>query len=205
MPGRRTIDAGRDRGQAHTLEGVTASLLLLTGLMFALQVTAVTPLSASTSNQHIENQQRATASGVLDTAANEGSLRTAVLFWEGSTSGFWHTSQFSYYTAGGPPNRFGELLNRSFDDSGVAFNVRVVSLSSSGDRRSQRMVYRGEPSDNAVTATRTVTLYDDDLLYDHESAETDTNVTTASFYADDAAPNSGIYNVVEVEVTAWRM
>jgi len=62
----RTTD---DRAQAHTLEAFAAAILLVAALTFALQATAVTPLSASTSNQHIENQQRAVATDLLATSA----------------------------------------------------------------------------------------------------------------------------------------
>ena len=68
-----------DRGQAYTLEAIIASVLLISSLVFALQVTVVTPLSASTSNQHIENQQRASAAGVLTAAQETGALKDAVL------------------------------------------------------------------------------------------------------------------------------
>ena len=64
-----------DRGQAHTLEAFAAAILIVVGLTFALQATAVTPLSASTSNQHLENQQRAVATDLLETSAANGDLR----------------------------------------------------------------------------------------------------------------------------------
>jgi hypothetical protein len=69
------------------------------------------------------------------------------------------------------------------------------------------MIYRGEPSDNAVTASRSVTLYDSDNLY--QSSDSSQNplgptISGSNFYAPDAA-SGGIYNVVEVEVVVWRM
>lgn len=67
------------RGQAHTLEAFAAALLLISGLIFALQATAVTPLSASTSNQHIQNQQQLIASDILTTSAENETLQDALL------------------------------------------------------------------------------------------------------------------------------
>ena len=103
-----------DRGQAYALEAIVTSLILLSGLVFALQATAVTPLSASTSSQHIENQQAATAEGVLATAADDGSLRVAVLNWDDGDGEF-HGSDAdrSYYTNTAPENGFGDLLSRA--------------------------------------------------------------------------------------------
>lgn len=196
----------RSRAQAHTLEGVIAALIILSGLVFSLQVSAVTPLSASTSSQYIENQQGAAASGVLATAAERGVLKEAVLFWNESEGAFHNVSSFGYYTAGGPPNAFGRMLNQTFDPRGVAFNVYLVYVGRDGQLNRIRLVYRGAPSDNAVTATRLVTVFDDDPLYDHEGVPTAVNVSASdTLYMPDAQPNDPVFNLVRVEVVAWRM
>lgn len=195
-----------NRGQAHTLEGVVASLVLLSGIVFALQVTAVTPLSASTSNQFIENQQQASAAGVLATAEENGALQRAVLFWDNQSDRFHNTTDENYYTTGGPPNEFGEMLNRTFDGGGVVFNVYYTYLGRNDNLNRIRVVYRGEPSDNAVTASRMITISDDDVLYAHDGTATSVNVTeAANLYMPDTDSSSGVYNVVKVEVIAWRM
>ena len=190
------------RGQAYTLEAVIASLLLVSSLVFALQVTAVTPLSASTSNQHIENQQRASASGVLTAAEEAGALKEAVLYWDDS-AGQYHnaTGQRRYYTSD-PPKEFGNIIARAFDGRGLAVNVLVYHNES---EEPSRMVYRGEPSDNAVSASRTVTIYNGSELTAPDATKT---AGEADSFADVVPPASGgnsIYNVVRVEVTVWRM
>ena len=197
-----------DRGQAHTLEGIIGALLLLSSLVFALQVTAVTPLSASTSSQHIENQQQATAEGVLAVAADDGSLAEAALYWEVGNGSFHGLEGDPFYTNDAEVENFtlGERLNDAFGDRGVAFNVALVYQTAPGDRRERRLVYRGAPSDNAVIASRIVTLYDDTRLVRANGTRMSQNVSNVSgFYAPDAAPSSPIYNVVRVEVTVWRM
>lgn len=192
-----------DRGQAYTLEAFIAAVLILSSLAFALQVTAVTPLSASTSNQHIENQQRASANGVLAAAQESGALTDAVLYWDDTEERFHDSSGFGYYTNRNPPNEFGAILDRSFTGRGLAVNVELYT---EGQSSPTRLIYRGSPSDNAVTASRTVTIYDDDTLTapGHE----DELVTEAESY-DQAVPerdgDSNVYNVVRVEVTVWRM
>jgi hypothetical protein len=192
------------RGQIYTLEAVIAAVLLMSSLVFALQVTAVTPLSASTSNQHIENQQRASASGVLTAAEEAGALKNAVLFWNDSTGQYYNaTGQRRYYTSN-PPNDFGNITERAFAGRGLAVNVRIYPHANSTD--TTRLVYRGEPSDNAVSASRTVTIYNDDNLTAPPSNRT--TVADADNF-DEAVPEdsggSGVYNVVRVEVTVWRM
>lgn len=192
-----------DRGQAITLEAFTAALLLIGGIIFALQATAITPLTASTSSQHIENQQTQVAAGLLDSAAENGSLRTAVLNWNDSRGSFADVSARGYYAQGGPPGTtFGTMLNRSFRDRGIAFNVNVIHVTSTDRYRAERMVHFGTPSDNAVTVRRTITLYDDDDLTGPTSG---TLANTSSYFISDIAPDSNIYAVVEVEVVVWRM
>ena len=190
------------RGQAYTLEAVIASLLLVSSLVFALQVTAVTPLSASTSNQHIENQQRASASGVLTAAQEADALKDAVLYWNDSAEEYYDAERLTYYTNSYPPNEFGNITERAFDGRGLAVNVLVYYNES---EEPSRMVYRGEPSDNAVSASRTVTIYNGSEL---AAPGTSTTVENATSF-DEVVPYDGtggtVYNVVRVEVTVWRM
>jgi len=211
------------RGQAHTLEGIIASVLLLTSLVFALQVTAVTPLSASTSSQQLENQQESVAEGTLAAADEMGSLKPAVAYGsdaaDGSDDGrfaFHQTSGESFYSNGPPTNRFGELLENAFTTRGLAFNVYAQYRTSNGGTSRRRMVYQGEPSDNAVAANQMVTLYDDDVLYEPENdgntsnfdvaQPTTTTLETAGddFYAQDIDTSGPLFNVVEVRVVVWR-
>jgi hypothetical protein len=202
------------RGQAYTLEAVIASVLILSSLVFALQVTAVTPLSASTSNQHIENQQRFTASGALAAADEEGLLKEGVLFYNTTDEAFHNADRLEYYTNtypetdDGDATPFGGILERSFADRGLAVNV-LVHYETDGSRGTQRLVYRGEPSNNAGSATRTVTLFEGDWVRDGDNRRTRQlgavdSAANETFYA----PNhydSRVYNVVQVEVVVWRM
>ena len=201
--GARPRDA---RGQAHTLEAFTAALLVVSAVLFSLQATAVTPLTASTSNQHIENQQRTAASDLLAVNAERGTLRSAALFWDPGEKSFVDASERQFYVDGGPPNAFGESLNETFgnlstDGNRVAYNVFVNYRLPDNTSRQQTMVYMGSPSDNAAAATRTVTIYDDTPL----AGPTDENVTAARFYAPDAAQNATLYNVLEVRIVVWQM
>lgn len=208
----------RDRGQAHTLEGIVAAILLLSSLTFALQVTAVTPLSASTSSQHIENQMQSVADGVLAISAEDEYLKDAVLFWgdeDGDDVFSFHGAPGVYYVNGPPENEFGEALSMAYGGRAIAYNVYVSYQTETGSWVTQRMVYRGRPSDNAISSSRTVTLYDSDCMVGPsnetdatrclDDTETSTDDWTRDdFYAPDVS-SSGLYNVVRVEVVAWRM
>jgi len=199
--------AGRARGQVHTLEAVVAAMLLLTSVIFALQMTSVTPLSASTSSQHVENQQHAVAEGVLAGAADSGALERAVLFWNATGDRFHDTTDGRYYTRGPPDNDFGDALDRAFGRRGIAYNVYVTFQVGDGrTTQTQPMVYVGKPSDNAVRATRTVVVSNDAVLRDSDGDRTGTRIaeTSSSFYAPDVV-NGSVYNSLRVEVVAWRI
>jgi len=199
-----------ERGQAHTLEAVVGAILLLTAVSFALQITIVTPLSASTSSQHIEGQQRATAQGVLASAAEEGALEDAVLYWNETGGNFHNATTRDYYTNGPPDNRFGDMLARAFDQNGIAYNVYVTSNEpETTNTRRKPLIFQGTPSDNAVSASRTVVLHEDDRLLDTDESPTGTTLNQSAsfdgFVTDADGVTDGIYNVVRVEVVVWRI
>jgi len=195
------------RGQAHTLEATVASLLLLASLIFALQMTAVTPLSASTSSQHIENQQQATGQGVLVAAANADALKPAILYWNNSTAQYHNVSVQSYYTSGPPDNEFGDMLQRAFNDRGIAYNVYFRFQNTNGDSITRRYIYSGVPSDNAVQASHTVVLSDNESLFDSDGTPNATNISgpNVTYPIPDTDVDGQLYNTVRVEVVAWRI
>ncbi|MGQ4554659.1 DUF7288 family protein [Halobellus sp. GM3] len=193
-----------DRAQAHTLEAIAAAMILVSSLVFALQVTAVTPLTGSTSSQHIENQQAAVAEGVLASAAENGTLTPTLLYWNESAEN-WHGATRNGYVRAGPPTAFGSALNETFLERGIAFDLTLYYVADDGDRTKREVVDLGEPSDHASAARRLVTLSDDDRLrYSNESAS-ETTLSEASYVVEDADPRQRLYSVVEVELVVWRM
>lgn len=210
-----------DRAQAHTLEAFAAAILLVAGLTFALQATAVTPLSASTSNQHIENQQRAVATDLLATSAENGDLAAAILHWDPENETFASSPPEvdgeGYPRAGGPNGfvaalgGFGESLNRTFVDRRIAVNVdiRHYETADRTGRNTTSLVDMGEPSNNAVSATRTVALADDANLtapgYEESTLRGLADGTdSGEFYATETG-SGPLFAHVEVRIVVWRM
>ncbi|KAB1196616.1 MULTISPECIES: hypothetical protein [Haloferax] len=194
------------RGQAHTLEAFVAATVLLASVTFALQVTAVTPLTASTSSQHIENQQASVAQGLLDAAAENGTLERTVLLSNISSS------QEDNYVDGGPPTAFGQMLNDTFNDRGIAFNVDIYTVQANQQGKSLNrigLVHMGKPSDHAASASRLVTLMDDDVLHEpagQVAVPTNTTLDSASsFYLEERHDGDPVWTVLKVEVVVWRM
>ncbi len=177
-----------DRGQAHTLEAFTAAILLVAGLIFASQATAVTPLSASTSNQHIQNQHEAMANDLLASAAESGDLEDAIIAWDNETD--------RPYSSGTQLNdTFTDSIENTLGNRSVAYNLQIRwwEDSTATDYSSEEIVTMGTPSDNAVVATRIVPVYAENVENPDE------------FYIDNASDYKTVYNVVEVRLVVWKM
>ncbi len=194
------------RGQAHTLEAFVAATVLLASVTFALQVTAVTPLTASTSSQHIENQQASVAQGLLDAAAENGTLKRTVLLSNISTS------EEDNFVDGGPPTVFGAMLNETLDERGIAFNVDIYTVQENQEGKALNrigLVHMGKPSDHAASASRLVTLMDTDRRHEVDGGvAVPTNETLdsgSSFYLEERHDGDPVWTVVRVEVVVWRM
>lgn len=191
-----------DRGQAHTLEAFAAALLLVTGLIFATQATAVTPLSASTSNQHVENQLEIAAQDVLTTTEARGDLKDAVLYYDDAFVGADDGDAYTGLMNEGHPLYY--PLKETFDDRRIAFNIDVSYPDPDGGVDEIRMVDMGSPSDNAATASTRVALYGDDRFGDDDEYVLAEN-GTAEYFADPVGGSDTLYTVVEVRITAWQM
>lgn len=191
------------RGQAYTLESVAASLLVLFGILFALQVTVVTPLASSTANEHLGNQLDAAADGVLGTAVENGALRPTLLGWNEDEGRFHSVSGRGYHVAGGPPTELGEMLNETFEDRRVAYNVYLDYPTGDGGHERAVLVRSGTPADDAVSASRLVTLYDEDNLRTASGGTGSTLASAETYFAPNAI-DGPVYSVVEVEVVAWE-
>ncbi|WP_231751451.1 hypothetical protein [Halogeometricum sp. CBA1124] len=97
-------------------------------------------------------------------------------------------------------------MNDALLDRGVAYNLNVYFWRND-QRIREQVVYLGEPSDHASTATWTITLYDDDRLRDRDGNPTATTLADAgdAYFAPDVEPDGPVRNVVVVEVVTWRM
>lgn len=195
-----------DRGQVFTLEAFVAALLVLSSVVFALSVTAATPLSGSASNRHVENQQAALGNGLLGTSSATDELRSTLLYWDEANGTFHGAAERGYYRSCGFETPLGQYLERTLSDNSITCTLSLQYLTATGEIRSDRLAYVGEPTDNAVRARTTVVLYDDDVLLDSAGNPTATTLAESrTFYAPDAAPADRLYNVIEVEVILWRM
>ncbi len=196
-----------ERGQIHSLEAVIAALLIVGGLLFASQATAVTPLSASTSNQHIENQQQTMANDLLAITAANGTLQEALLYWNVSESAFIDANaELGHYSGSPPPGHpLHDAFSQTFEGGLYAYNIELRTVDERGGFDSTQLIHMGTPSDNAVTATTTVTLYNFDTI-DGDGPRLDEMDGESEFWTDPHSnETASVYTTVEVRMTIWRM
>jgi hypothetical protein len=199
-----------DRGQAYTLEGLAAGILVLTALLFALQAVVVTPTTPGTVDRESRAELDAQVRDVLHAAHANQSLTTAVLRWN-STGGTFYSDDHEVTTAYGhgsetPAGELGALLNQSFEQRGFTYNVYVQYRNGTDRTESEEVVYvrRGEPTDNAVSASVSIALFDDMRLTSPTSNATlGATGNTTAFYARDVDDDGPLYNIVVVRVVVW--
>ncbi|MFB6297537.1 MAG: hypothetical protein ABEH56_03355 [Salinirussus sp.] len=204
-----------DRGQAFTLEGVIGGMVLLAAILFALQSLLVTPTTSGTVDPDVRSELRQQANDILINAAENESfdLSSYVRYYDQNGQRFYNaTNRRVGYGSAGPPKSLGTMLNETFTQRGRVYNVELRYLDNETTAESLRtqLVYRSEPSANAVVATYTVTLFDNQTLTapNAGSAElvdfdTDPQDDDDGYYPIPDAVDGPIYNVVEVRVVVW--
>jgi len=207
-----------DRGQAFTLEGLVAAILLLTAVVFALQAIIITPTTGGTVDPGVRDELRQQASDALTVSAQQEDrpLTRLVRNWSQSRRTF--TGAINPQIGYGQnqiPGTLGIVLNQTFDTRDRSYNVEMEYLDESGVRtESTPIARRGTPSDSAVVATYRITLYDNMTLTSPTAGpaqlwQYDTNPTSdpsdgqSGFYPVPNAVPGPVYNIVEIRVIVW--
>lgn len=188
------------RGQVYTLEAFTAAVVILASLAFALGMVGG-PAGADGPREATEEAELAEA--VLSEAHADGSLRRMLLYWNEPVDAFHGAGPDGYYDASSPPTDFGDALTEAYENRSVVFEVNLVYVEG-GDVVRRPLVERGDPGSGARRVSRTVTLYDRDVLYDPGGNPTNQTLENSSFWTTDASPGP-VYAVVEVEVVVWQI
>lgn len=190
-----------DRGQAFTLEGFIASVVVLSAVLFALQALVFTPTSAGQVDEQVRDKLRTEARDLLTASANNGTddlshhLR---YFSNTSGQGTWVGDSGSLDQGYGedrplsPRNTIlGNGMNQTFNQRGFSYNVQLEYLSATeaNETEETNMVFRGVPTEEAVSVTYTVVLYDNQTLTVPDGASDCANVSIEGVSADAGASN----------------
>jgi hypothetical protein len=210
-----SAETATDRGQVYTLEGVVASLLVVSAVLLALQSVALAPTTTGTVDAEARQQLHVQTSDLLVAAHERGLLAPMLRNWNTTGRVFYdqqsNTSRRFGYGAEDPPGEFGGMLEQTFEQRAYSFNVYVEHLTDGDGSDVERtpLVVRGEPTANAVESSITVTLFDDDtvvnLADDGSVVATGPSLGSlndSEFYADDVDPGP-MYNVLRIRVVVW--
>jgi len=192
-----------EKAQLYTLEAVAAASIMLIVIIYAIDATSMTPLTASTSSVHVEAELIAMGQdifNILDYAepGYRSRLKMDIAAWDGKEY-IWSGSN---YTVKGTTNVTGkltnltELLNVTLIKQGTAHNLDLVFLSRRPDNTTYpvkvKIIYNGDPSNNAVIVSRKIVLQNSDNLNPTNPIE-------------DIDLSSNFYNIVDIKLTLWRM
>ena len=192
-----------EKAQLHTLEGIAASVILLLVIIYAIDATSMTPLTASTSSVHVESELQTLGQDIFNTLdyAEPGynsKLKNDIINWNG-TEYLWNGSRYMENAKNAQnnlTNNLTELLNSTLINRGIAHKVEVIYLISSNNviftSSPDPIIYAGAPSDNAVMVSRKIVLQNTD------------NVSSFN-PIDEIDPSTNLYNIVEVRLVMWRM
>ncbi|WP_335999248.1 DUF7288 family protein [Halorientalis halophila] len=206
-------DTTDGRGQAYTLEGVIGAILVVSALLYGLQVVDFGPWTSDTTQQSADMEQR--AEDMLDLAAQNGTLGRVVRCTYGTET------VFSGAEVDAGSTTFERMLNQTFDRQGRNYDVYFTYLTPDGSRETISITSGDSdptsgviaPTDSAAVATRTLTVYDDDRtrILDRTQSpprkcgSTGSTVEGAgsAYFMDDVNESSPLYNVVEVRLVVW--
>jgi hypothetical protein len=171
------------RGQIYTMEGIVASLILLSVLLFILQSNSIIVPQTERSIDMKLYEKASDALICLDWNSNESwspmpSLATYVAAWDGA-----------YITTGtGVRPGMATLDNNiaTMLPDHVQYNLNFTYFNAAGKHDGQVIVH-GVPGDNSVVSTRLVTLNQND--------------TVSSYWT----TNNRFPQVVEVKLTCWYL
>jgi hypothetical protein len=189
------------RGQAYTLEGVLAAIVVVTATVYGLSAVDTGPFQTGTQQRTAALETR--ASDTLSLAAETGALRNATACYSVGTPTL-NGNQT------GSATEFESMLNRTFDRQGTQYNLYLSYWDREADSQRTALASQ-EAGENvadrpaaAAVATETVTLTDDLPARIGDCSGTGPPLSAVDgYFAPDAAPDSVVYNVVEVRLVVW--
>ncbi|WP_135304528.1 DUF7288 family protein [Haloarcula amylovorans] len=196
-----------DRGQAYTLEGVLAAILIVSATVYGLQAIDTRAWEDGTRQETRQLSQR--ANDLLTVASETGALRNATLCYSAGKTRLNGKQETK-------PARFERMLNQTFDAQGDQYNLYFSYWNVTSDERETQIVSErseetlNRPPASATVATTTVTLTDtmairingpgpDGCTETGPSLEED----ISTYYLQDVDEQAELYNVVEVRLTVW--
>ncbi len=212
-----------EKAQMNTLEGVAAAAIMLLVITYAIDATSMTPLTSSTANVHVETELQTLGQDILSAMdysepGYNSKLKNDVLNWDGNSYSWNGTQYLTSGTSNNLTNNLTAILNATLVSQGIAHDVELVlivpNITSPPPNTNCKMtsiffdntgivacqmIYNGNPSDNAVTVSRRIVIYRNDINQSSPLYKTN------PIYQNNIDNSTNLYNIVEVRLTLWRM
>jgi hypothetical protein len=199
--------------QMYTIEALAAAMIILFAVLFIVQAAPLTPLTTSAANEQVERQLAAYGKDLLTVLdyhtsyAEDSVLKTAILEWNGLEEE--HDDGLPPAASSEKGVTFNNTLIQALTGRGIAYNL-VIEYYDEGGLVSKKMVWNGKPSDNAVTVSRKIVIYDaveDDYFTGDKYNATgyEYPATNTWLYDYDQKSTSGFRNLINVKLTLWWM
>lgn len=185
------------RAQLFSIEAAVSVLLVVLMLLTVTQAIAIDPFTSATQQNMIESTASATGNNALEVAKQNNELRESLLAYDVSDGSFAETDNGEYN--GPPATDFGDTLG-VITDAGYNYNIMLTYQRSDGGLAYHRFVYQGEPAQNSISVTETVTLYQSDELINGQGTLEN---NSAMYLFPQTSGYNNIYNTVQFRVVIW--
>ncbi|OVE85632.1 DUF7288 family protein [Natronolimnobius baerhuensis] len=202
---RTNTETDDERGQAYTLEGFIGAMIVLMALLFALQSVVITPTTGGLADRTVQEQIQQEVQDALVVSTQDGDLSATIRDWD-EEGGFVGANGPSapgedhdtYTVAEFNESVLGGVLEERFADRGWSYNVELHTA----DGENRTLVYQGSPPSDAVTASYTVSLYDNQEITSGSNEELQ-NIDSDDRTIPRENEDEQLYAVVEVRVILW--
>lgn len=193
------------RGQAYTLEGVLAAILVISATVFG--ITSIDTRAWEDGTKEETRRLETRADDLLTVSKNTGALENAILCYNSGRTRINGNNSSR-------PAAFEQMLNLTFDSRGDQYNIYFDYLNRAGQKRVTELVSENtprsanRPSTGAAVATRTVAITDNMSVRTNSPSNACGNTgprvkSLSSFYIPDADNKTQLYNLVEVRLIVW--
>ncbi len=190
------------RGQAHTLEALIATIIMLTAVVFALNAVVITPTTSGTVDRNAQAGVQEQIGDTLSAAESDGELTHMLLYTNNSSEAFagdWDATSGYEDWPNEPFADFGQTLDAIAADRGLRYNVELAWYENT-TRQTERIRYVGSPGTDAVVASQYVVLTEEMEL---TAPDSESQTISEAPHPVGDSNEEYIYNVVEVRVVAW--
>lgn len=201
-----------DRGQAYAIEGIIGAIIVVSSLVLGLQAVDMSTWSNGGDGQ--TTATRTEIADMLDVAQDTGALQEAVTC---VSTGFDADPHPRVASTNDPSSEFGKILRNTTGQSGEQYRYRIAIDYPNGEGGYNTTQIGQTPEQNreTVTVSEYVTLTDTDPVFEVEDGSCVAQDETlgqdvgggtyiyGSGSDDEEDPDSELYAVVRVRITAW--